>query len=77
MADNLQASITANDSGQIIQHAHALRGAAANLSLPTLYDITDEIEALAKQGQSCAGLLKPLDEIITALENAIAELANL
>lgn len=45
----MDATITANDHLQFQKESHALKGAALNLHLPALVDITRKAEAVGKQ----------------------------
>ena len=76
MADNLIEAAKNGDHSAVAQHAHALRGTAANLSFPRLNDITSEIESLAKASEDSLHLTAQLDSVVTDLEAAIAELVN-
>jgi len=74
MVGDLIEAVKNGDHGAVAQHAHAIRGTAANLSFPRLNDITSEIELLAKASEDCSHLTAPLDSAMTDLEAAIAEL---
>jgi len=68
MVNQLIDSILEGDVDKIIQQAHALRGAASNLSLPTLHSIVDRIEESASQGQDPIGFADELEAATDALE---------
>jgi len=74
MTDDLLKAINSKDSTSIIQAAHALQGAAGNLGLPALRDITSTIELEAKKGTDCDSFIDSLVVTIDGLEPAIKEL---
>ena len=76
MHDELQAAMAGTDFKRVTARAHALRGAAGNMSLPTLHSIAGEIEGLAKQGQSSAHLLAKLNGTVNAVEENIRRLSQ-
>ena len=76
MTDDLIEAAKKGDHSAVAQHAHAIRGTAANLSFPRLNDITEEIESLAKAGKDCLHLTDQLDSAVVDLEAAISELIN-
>ncbi|MCL2840478.1 MAG: Hpt domain-containing protein [Defluviitaleaceae bacterium] len=71
MTNDLLASIKDGDKIKAAQHAHALRGTAANLGFTVLYGITEEIETLCKKDEDCKHLCDALDAAMTALDDAI------
>jgi len=76
MVDELQLAITTANHEEVAQSAHAIRGTAANLSFPTLLQITSEIESLAKENKDCSHLMEQLTVAINGLEDAIAKLSS-
>jgi len=76
MTNDLIEAIKNGDHAAVAQHAHALRGTAANLSFPRINDITSEIEAKSKANEDCSHLTEQLDSAMTDLEAAVAELVN-
>ena len=74
MADTILNAIELMNFDDIVTSTHALRGTAANLSFPSVYKITSEVEALAKQKQDCSHLATTLDEAVNALEDCISKL---
>jgi len=79
MADALVESVTSGDHDheKIIFAAHALKGAAGNLGLPTLQELTGNMEQLAKDKMDVGALLpdlhKLVDELLPLLEAFIQE----
>jgi len=71
MVNQLIDSILEGDVDKIIQQAHALRGAASNLSLPTLHSIVDRIEERASRGQDAIDFADQLEEAANELEKTI------
>ena len=71
MVNNLLESILEGDNKKIIEHSHALRGVASNLSFPTLHEVVDEIESLAKRDMDSTHLITRLGKAIDALEKVI------
>jgi HPt (histidine-containing phosphotransfer) domain-containing protein len=47
--DKMQATIAQNDHAQFGKEAHALKGAALNLHLPAMSDVTKKAEIIGKQ----------------------------
>ena len=76
MTDELLEAVNAGDSARAVQHAHALRGTAANLGFPVLQKVTEEIETLCKAEQSCGHLCDELDKAMIELEAAITQFIN-
>ena len=76
MADDLLGAIKDNDSGKIVQYAHALRGTAGNLGFPTLLGVTEEIESLCKVNKDCAHLCDALNDAVVSLEENINKLIS-
>ena len=77
MAAEVLEGMKSGDSTRVSLGAHALRGAAANLGFPTLKNLTDEIESLAKAGEDSSHLAEQLNEIMDALDAGIAKLIAL
>ena len=71
MVNQLIDSILEGDVDKIIQQAHALRGAASNLSLPMLHSIVDRIEERASRGQDAIDFADQLEEAANELEKTI------
>jgi len=71
MVDDLLAAVKAGDETKAVQHAHALRGTAANLGFTVVHDVTHKIEAMCKSHGDCSALCDELDDSMTALEEAI------
>lgn len=74
MADDLVNRIMEGDPVLIAQSAHAIRGAAANLGLVQLKDVTNLIEERAKTGTDCTDQVERLQEAVDATEHATSEL---
>ena len=76
MVDELFKSIVENDRDEITGRAHAIKGAAANLSLPVLEELATEVEKLSKEGKAVEYMCQPLEDAVTALEDAISEITG-
>jgi len=74
MTDNLINAINENNSADIVQAAHALKGTAANLGFTAMYKITEIIEAAGKNGESCTGYVTELESTFEELDAAIKKL---
>ncbi|MCL2363332.1 MAG: Hpt domain-containing protein [Defluviitaleaceae bacterium] len=64
MTDALLESVASGDHEKIIFAAHALKGAAGNLGLPTLQDLTGIMEQSAKEKNDVAHLLPDLRALV-------------
>ncbi|MCL2356553.1 MAG: Hpt domain-containing protein [Defluviitaleaceae bacterium] len=71
MTDNIIAAIDANDEKALLQAAHALKGTAANLSFPTVFNVVSEIDSLCKDGSDCSHLKQGLLDATASLDAAI------
>ena len=76
MTANLVEAIQNNNVETIMSVSHALRGTAANLSLPVLMEVTAEIETLAKSGSDSSHLIERLNTASTELVAAIEDLTS-
>ena len=73
MTEALLAAIASGEHAQVTQAAHALRGTAANLGLPTLGALTGDIEQLGKKAESASAFVQPLSDLLETLEPLIAQ----
>jgi HPt (histidine-containing phosphotransfer) domain-containing protein len=64
----LTAAIREKDAPRVSQAAHALKGAAANLSAPEVHRLAAELETLARSGD-----LAGADGVLRGLEKAVEE----
>jgi len=68
MVAALLEAIATGDHEKIVFAAHAIKGAAGNLGLPTLQACTDDIEALAKENKDTSHLTVTLDALVDELK---------
>jgi HPt (histidine-containing phosphotransfer) domain-containing protein len=66
--DEICSALTAGDARALVESAHKLKGAAANLALPILSDLARIIELHAKDGDLEKGA-----EMLPELENRLAQ----
>ncbi|NJN16944.1 MAG: PAS domain S-box protein [Oscillochloris sp.] len=76
IVSDLEQSLAAANTAEIVRHAHSLKGAAANLGLPTLRRCCDTLEMLAAQDQK-GRLAAAIVAVRSAYEEAIAALEQL
>ena len=77
MTDNLINAINNKDKALIMQHAHALRGTASNLSFLTMQSVTSEVEQAAKNDEDCTKFIDDINFAYEDLNNAIEELQDM
>jgi len=74
MSDSLkEAAAQGDDFEKIVFAAHAIKGASANLGLPTLAEITGTIEQHAKEKKDVAHLIPELEELVAVLQPLLEE----
>ena len=66
LADELAKAVANKDRDGMVRSAHTLKGAASNLSLARIADISDHIEQRARQDE-------PFEDLFTLLNEAMAE----
>ncbi len=69
--DNLKSKIEEDDKLQIQQVAHKIKGAAGNLKINNIYELTKDIELCAKENLDCDYSLK-----IKKLEKCVKDIKN-
>jgi HPt (histidine-containing phosphotransfer) domain-containing protein len=74
MTEDLIAKISAADTDEIRNAAHALKGSSANLAMPVISQAALLIEEEAKRGQTGAEHVPALKDALEALEVKIKEL---
>ena len=65
-------AITANDAEKVVFAAHALKGAAGNLGLPTLQDYAGTLEQLAKEAKDVTDMVAGLEALVGELKPLMA-----
>ncbi|MFN4117736.1 PAS domain S-box protein [Acidovorax sp.] len=75
--DGLRASVAADDTQALAAAAHRLRGAAANLALPTVQRLAERLEAAAAHAAHASARPALVDELSAALQQARGALASL
>ena len=63
--EEMKQQLEAGSIEDAIRSAHTLKGIAANLSLPVLYEVSLEAESQLKNGESVDDILPRMDEILT------------
>jgi len=74
MTDELIDAIVGGDFDAVTKKAHALKGAAANLSCEVIRSVALQIEISGKECISAAIFIPELEKAATALIDAIAQL---
>lgn len=74
MVEELIEQINLNDPVMVAQKAHAVKGAAGNLGLPALREVTKQIETRGKAGENCTDSLTSLNDALEDVERVLAEL---
>ena len=72
LADEIVLAIEKEDYIEISKGTHALRGVSANLAMPSLTNVAERIEAMAKAEISPAELVNELNNAVESVETAIA-----
>ena len=69
-------SIEKKSHNEVIRQSHAVKGTASNLSLIALYDIINELEGYAKDGQDVGHFVAALQTTMEETEKNIAALVE-